>query len=205
MVLRRLILVLCLCGVSSNGVAADLHRAVRDDNRDVIQGIADSGADLDSLSGRGETPLIMAILDGKVEVVDLLLAKGAGIEARNARGFTPLHAAAYVGNVEVANILLSAGANLDDHDNFGGVSPIAVAAEEGHAEIVRLLVANGAHFDEEERHAATPLSRALWRERGDVVDVLIEAGATCQSLAMLGERYHAKCIAKTKALLSNSQ
>jgi len=46
------------------------------------------------------------------------------------------------------------------------------AAEKGHMEVVELLLKNGAQPDLEDARGQTPLSRALYEKKADVVDLL---------------------------------
>jgi ankyrin repeat protein len=195
----RIVMALVLAfGCSTVAFANPLHDAARGGDVERIRGLIDNDAELNVLGDTGETPLTIAILHGHSGVVDLLIEKGADIRARNGGGFTGLHAAAYVGDVRTATKLLRQGANIDDQENKAGVTPLSVSAEEGHVGVARVLIEHGANLEAGERNGFTPLSRALWRDQSEVVSLLQQAGAKCQSVNILGKAAHAQCVAGTR-------
>jgi ankyrin repeat protein len=173
-----------------------MHDAAHDGDLEAVRALVAEDAGLDSPGDNGETPLILAILEGHAAVAEVLVEQGADIHARNEGGFTPLHAAAYVGDVAVAEQLLAKGADVDDQQNKAGVSPLSVAAEQGRVAVAHLLIERGANLEAGELNGYTPLSRALWREQNEVVSLLQQSGATCQSIEILGPA-HARCVAGT--------
>jgi len=86
------------------------------------------------------------------EVAEFLIKKGADVRARAQKDFTPLHTAA---NADVAIVLLNAGANIN-----GEINPKKRYGSLGMRD--------------------TPLYWNIQRNRPDVVNVLIKAGANVQ-------------------------
>jgi ankyrin repeat protein len=180
---------------STVAFAGPLHEATRNGNREQVRSLIDAGADLDAQGDNGETPLITAIIEGHVLVASLLIDRGADIQARNKGGFTPLHAAAYANAVDIAEQLLDRGADVKDQMNKAGVTPLSVASEEGHPGLVKVLIDHGADLEVEEQNGYTPLTRALWRGRKEVVVLLQKSGAKCQSVEILEGPAYSECIA----------
>jgi len=103
-----------------------LHRAAFDCasgllEAEVVKYLISKGADINSRSCDGRTPLHMAVkYGGNLEVVEYLISYGADINARNAGGVTPFHiAVSHKGAIEVVKYLVSKGANVNAKDNDG--------------------------------------------------------------------------------------
>jgi ankyrin repeat protein len=175
--------------------AGPLHDAARAGDLEKVSALIDEGAVIDAQSNRGETPLILATLAGQEEVVELLIEKGAAIDGRNTGGFTPLHAAAYAGDAAIAELLIDHGAEINDRENKAGVTPLFPAVEEDHLEVAELLVARSADLSLQERHGFTPLTRALFKGRRDIVILLKAHGAECQSPPEVSEAVRLDCLA----------
>ncbi|MGN1308266.1 MAG: ankyrin repeat domain-containing protein [Akkermansia sp.] len=77
------------------------------------------GADPETKTKNGYTPLMWAAAQGHEAVVRLLLDKGADIEAKDNFGYTPLMWAAKNGHEAVVRLLLAKGADVEAKDNFG--------------------------------------------------------------------------------------
>ena len=138
--------------------------------------LLDGGANLEDRDGTKETPLISAALAGHADIVAELIKRGADIKARNDRGLTPLHAALYGGSLETVQALVQAGAAVNDADDKFKVTPLILAAEENHADVVQLLIERGANLELQERHGYTALTRAGFKERWDIVAILLKSG-----------------------------
>jgi len=76
-----------------------------------------AGADVNSKTLDGDTPLDLAMSMDKEEIAKLLLANGADVNAKNTVGWTPLHEAADRGQMEIAEILIDKGADLNAMDD----------------------------------------------------------------------------------------
>lgn len=196
--LRKLLITLTFTAAGTTCLAGPLHDAVRASDVEGVEALMYAGADLNELDDNGETPLNMAILAEDESLAIMLLEAGASAEARNEGGFTALHAAAYSGAPKVAEALLGRGVDINDRQNKAGVTALSLAAEQGNAEVAKVLLDGGANVDLSEQNGYTPLSRALWRNRDEVVGLLQAAGAQCQSLEILGDEAHARCMSGQK-------
>jgi ankyrin repeat protein len=178
----------------ANTLAAPIHDAARDGDRERVAQLITTGADITEPDESGEPPLLLGALRGRLDVVALLLEKGADIEIRNKGGLTALHAAAYGGHLDVVELLLSKGARIDDQKNFYHISPLHAAAEEGRLEVIAVLLANRADIEAKERNGYTPVTEAGWRSHWQAAEILLHAGAVCQSAELVGEQLYNECI-----------
>jgi Ankyrin repeats (3 copies)/Ankyrin repeat len=107
--------------------------------------LVEKGAELETESKSGRTPLSWAAEKGHEAVVKLLVEKGAELEAKDGNsGRTPLLWAAVRGHDAVVKLLLDRGADIESKDNDGW-TPLSLANWSGQESIIRLLVNMGAN------------------------------------------------------------
>jgi ankyrin repeat protein len=189
------IVLIAFLASSISASAGPLHDAASAGDVEKVGVVLGPGVDVDARSDRGETPLILAILGGHGAVAELLIEQGAAIDGRNAGGFTPLHAAAYAGDAAMAELLIAKGADIHDAKNKASVTPLFVAAEEDRRSVAELLLARGAAVDAKERHGYTVLTRTVFKEHEDMVELLKAHGAECQPPEIMGEASYRQCMA----------
>ena len=142
----------------------------------MVDYLLDRGADIDAC-GCHFTPLLVEISPfcaarhkGHDDVADRLLERGAA---------TDIYTAAFLGDGEAVSGHLDrepglARAEKAQHDDGLPVTVLHHAVSAGHLPIVEMLLARGA----DPRPCGDWLIRfALWRERADILEALIEAGA----------------------------
>lgn len=155
------------------------YAAARGDTRVAAHMIGD-GADINSRTTRGETPLLLAAKHGALDMVGYLIRHGAELEARDgANGFTALHWAARRYHSAVLRRLLVAGARVDAR-NASGQTPLWQAAsqnEHGNSEVAHILVRAGADITAAGNRGNTPLSTAARAGHTPVVTYLLDQGA----------------------------
>ena len=83
--------------------------------------------------------------------------------------------AAEEGNVEAVKEYLAIGVNVDKRDESYGGTPLHFAAYRGN-EVVELLIANGADVNAKNQADATPLDKAIEKNRDETVSLLRKHG-----------------------------
>ena len=78
-----------------------------------------AGANANDKTGKGYTPLIVAVLKKDFATVKVLLKAGANANAKDIYGYTPLHYAVWGYAVATAEVLLKAGADPNEEDFLG--------------------------------------------------------------------------------------
>mgnify|MGYP006141233723 FL=1 len=105
--------------------------------------IAQPQVQVESRSGSGETPLMIAAIKGRLDLARRLIERGAEV---NKPGWTPLHyAATFPGPSapDVTRLLLEHHAYIDA-ESPNGSTPLMMAAHYGNTTVVKLLLEEGA-------------------------------------------------------------
>ena len=118
----------------------------------------------------GQTPLHQAVMAGALAEIKRLLDSGADAGARDANGATPLACAT---TPAAARLLLEAGADVSARDSAGD-TPLHWACT---PELARVLLDAHADVNAVGANGDGPLARAAREGGGDLVTLLIEAGA----------------------------
>jgi ankyrin repeat protein len=94
------------CAQALLDAGADIHNRKRDTGKQIIHWsvvcvnlemlkfLVQRGADINSPTSDGETPLHIAVLDHESDIVNWLVEEGADVNAQDGNGDTPLHIAA---------------------------------------------------------------------------------------------------------------
>ena len=140
--------------------------------------LLDYGAALEGPGSQWQSSVMTALTFGFGRTAEVLARRGGPLEK--------LAVAAGLGRVEETKRLLRSADAASRHAAF------ALAAQHGRADIVRLLLEAGEdpnRFNPKGLHShSTPLHQAVWADHGDVVRMLVEAGAR---LDLRDEVYHA--------------
>jgi len=88
-------------------------KAIRSSNIEKLYQVLKSGANVNRIGNRGNTPLIIAACYDNTEIIKALLDAGANINAQSNDGSTALMKASWEGNLDVVNVLIKNGANVD--------------------------------------------------------------------------------------------
>ena len=169
---------------SNNRGYTALHRAVAMKHSAVVEVLIDAGADVEGKrDGICNTPLHYACEVGEREIVRMLLEAGADIEAKDENGGSPLLLASKEGSLDTVKKLLEAGADVCATNEVGDTC-LLFAAYCGHTEIVRYLVGlPEVDVNHRTRAGCTALQRARKKPHADVVQVLLEHGASDEPTA----------------------
>jgi uncharacterized protein len=145
---------------------------------DVIPVLLKCGADANSKTKRGHTPLMFAVsnLTDNVGNVQDLLDAGAKIDTKDESWNTALAIAAKYGRESCFSFLLSKGADFMTRD-IEGDTCLLKACREGYDSIVKQLLTAGADVHCTNRRKNTCLMEAAENGRVGCVEILIAAGA----------------------------
>ena len=77
--------------VGTWGGLTALHHAVRQGHVEAVLALLDGGAEIDSRTGDGTTPLLLATLNGQWDLASILIEKGGDPNATSNAGATPLY------------------------------------------------------------------------------------------------------------------
>ena len=134
--------------------------------------------DVNQSNNMGSTSLHCAVLEKHADVVHVLIDAGADIETKDEKGRSPLHCACRSGKLAVVKMLVKAGAGVRVTDNIGDTC-LTLAAFNGYTDIVRYLVGlPEVDVNHRTRAGRTALHHARQNARADVVQVLLEHGAS---------------------------
>ena len=125
-----------------------LHLAVQRSDIEMIKTLINYGARLDEVSGRGHTPLGLAIMthdDDGDKVADILLNAGCSQNKETIifffhRMYMPIFAASFVGKIGIVKRLLEESPSVLNSTASDGSTPLFMAAHGGHLELVKYLL-----------------------------------------------------------------
>ena len=124
----------------------------------------------------GATPLHFAACGGHIHIMRLLIRAGADVNARDALGVTPLIAAVSSPYLEALRLLVASGA--DPNNDAPGYTALHIAARDRDVTTVQTLLELGASPQPRPGDEFPPLRLAIAFGRTDIVQVLLQAGAT---------------------------
>lgn len=121
---------------------APLHWAVfkgrcGGDREGIIRALLAAGAEVDAITGPGDSVLVLACRSGPHDLVRLVVEAGADVNARGGSD-TPLTAAAGAGCDESVRLLLSRGADRSARGSFG-LTALEWAEAHGFDEVANIL------------------------------------------------------------------
>jgi len=122
----------CLAG---DGLSTLQWAMATDSN--ILSLLLKKGANPDTKSTEGATPLMNAVQSDKLEHLNILIEHKANLNAKDNRGFTALHRASEMGRSEMVRILLENGA--DKNAEAEGHTPLSLAIAMKNEEIIKLL------------------------------------------------------------------
>lgn len=170
-----------------------LLRAVTSNRRRTARILLDAGADVNARNRRGVSPLIAAAYNGNTRIVRFLIDAGADCAPVDATGKAAIVYAAAKGYREIVAMLLDKGVDVDTrYDNrltalmwaAGHTNDVPVV--EGVA-TVKLLLEREATLDLADARHRTALMIASERGHAEIVQALIEAGASASARDVSGK------------------
>ena len=117
--------------------------------------------------------LFQAVIDGDIDAVNALIAEGVNPNIQDRDGFTPLDLAALFGRVDILKALIAAGADAEAYHVFDLINAGATLSVED----ALFFINAGGDIDATDGNGRSFLHYAVYDNRIDLVNVLIDAGA----------------------------
>ena len=136
----------------------------------------EKGANINTQSGEGVTPLMYASAFGHLETVKVLLLNGANVNLIPSDGTTAIISSSVGGFPEISEELIIAGAKLNDRDNYGA-TPLLYASAYNHYQLCDMLLFYGADPNKSDFQLTTPLMAAVYAGNIGVAEMLLAEGA----------------------------
>ncbi len=156
---------------SKEGTIPALIVAAHNGAKDIVELLLSSGASVDVLDGKDQTPLHIASINGHKDVVELLIANGAQIDAKAKDGSTPLYMAASFKHQDIAQLLLDYGANMEPD----------IAVMLGDIELVKYYFAQGIDANSQLtkglKKGDSWLLISVWCQYRNMIKLLLNHGA----------------------------
>lgn len=151
----------------ADDLSEELLAQSRKGNVSAVKALLDKGADINSRSSYGQTPLFFACDRGHTELVKLLLDKGADVNATDTfYKATALTWASSKGHVGIVKMLIAKGAQ--------GVDAVLVeGVQKGNAELAAAALETGKVKSNTLNYA---MSMAVKAKKDDMVELLKKAG-----------------------------
>ncbi len=153
------------------------------------------GVNINAIDSEGNTALCFASYWGKLDVVKILLENNADLEMRSEQtGLTALLEAAHFGQFEIVKFLTESGANLNAKDRNGKTALMIAVDRATHPgkfvarllpqnshkylEVIQFLLKNGVDINVKDNAGNTALKIARSKDKSEIVQLLLNAGAT---------------------------
>ncbi len=158
-----------------------LHESAKLGNLAQVQGLLESGADINARDGFQRTALHWAVNRGFANVAGHLIEHGANVNARDRDAFTPLHLATQLVQTDVAELLIQNGAELDAKEKSFGKTPLHYVSQFGPESMAGLLMEKGANINVRDNLKLTPLHYAALSGQKGIAKLLIAKGANVKA------------------------
>jgi ankyrin repeat protein len=147
--------------------------------------LLEAGANPNEVNPRAETALHWAVWRGRsAETIAALLDSGADLEAKRHDGHTAYSMAAERGRQDIVALLEARGAIPVSADSKASIPDLVMSRSSA---AIRALLAADKPVDERGEMGATALHWACWKGYADLVELLLDHGA---SLTIEDEQFH---------------
>ena len=159
-----------------------LHHAVygSDVSFEILSCLIGIGADVNARANNGCTPLMIAADNGDINAVSSLVKCGANVDLQGKAGHTALHHAVLgpqASICEILSCLIKKGADVNAH-TFHNATPLMLASHDGHVNAVTFLIKHGADVDLQDKDGDTALHYAASSSLPEIVETLLNLGAS---------------------------
>ena len=135
---------------------APLHKAVQNNQVEVIKCLKEANANINAKTGDGETPLIIATKMKNVDLITMLIDMGCDVNIGDINGTTPLHYACKLDLTKPALQLIEKGSDIMAKGE-GNNTPLHFASLNMNKQLVEVLIKKGANAREMNSEGRTPL------------------------------------------------
>ena len=132
--------------------------------------------DVNSVDGKGRTPLHLSCAAGQLRVTRRLVEAGAELDVQDRRGVTALGRAVEAGHLDTVHFMQERGAQLDVPDEKGETC-VHLAVRARQEDILAVLVRRGANPDIINYEGESPLHLAVSASDVTSTNILLRAGA----------------------------
>ncbi|VUC27773.1 unnamed protein product [Clonostachys rosea] len=148
-----------------------LHCACISGQKEIVNLLLASGADLEAKQGDGRTPLGEACYWENLDVMNELLSRGAKVDVVDEDNQSLLNLAVGDRNIDIVKRLLKEEhLDLNNRDNYNGWTALHRAAYWGEEEIVDMLLEKGASTSIQDNDGWTPLYTAACGIEGTAME-----------------------------------
>ncbi|XP_029429430.1 ankyrin repeat and protein kinase domain-containing protein 1 isoform X2 [Rhinatrema bivittatum] len=157
-----------------------LHFTVAQGNVEKVNLVLKQGANVDSQTVSGHSPLILAVQNKFPDICSILIEHGATVNLPDEDKWSPLHFAAQIGDDRLVRLLLDHQANVDSREQDGW-TPLHLASQNGFENVVRVLLTRHSDPNSQENDGKTPLHVASYFNHYNLIKLLISQGANLDS------------------------
>ncbi|RTE81426.1 hypothetical protein BHE90_004097 [Fusarium euwallaceae] len=153
-----------------------LHVATSKGFTEMVRLLVEAGADLNSTTPIGGTPLILAVANDSEDCTKALLEYDLDLDTKDVLGFTALHCVPSPGGLSIAKLLVNRGASLEIRNNDGrSVLDLAIMSKD--APLVEFLLDKKADINAAANSSGAALH--VGASMGDIgmVKLLVREGA----------------------------
>ena len=138
--------------------------------------LLEKGANINTRSEEGVTPLMYAASNGHPETVKILILNGANINSKPLDGTSAIISASIPGYYEIIEELIIADANVNDKDNYGA-TPLLYSSAYNHYQLCDMLLYYKANPDLSDYQLTSPLMAAVYAGNISIAEILLNEGA----------------------------
>jgi ankyrin repeat protein len=144
-----------------------------------------AGADVNTKTWDGVTPLMYAAQSGHLRVAEILIDNGAEVNAKPQNQMDALLGACAAGHIHIADTLILNGANPNSI-NLNGVSPLMIAAAFGYDTLADMLLFYKANVNQADKDNNTPIHFSVFYNHDDLCRLLIDNKADIGAVDFAG-------------------